>query len=50
MGIVVSIKDSNVKFIHAALKGGIRFDSTSSDYYRKRYLGIRRIALAKSRD
>jgi len=43
VGIVVSVNDSTVKFIHAAIKGGIRFDSTSSDYYRKRYLGIRRL-------
>ena len=50
VGIVVSRNDTTVKFIHAAIKGGIRFDSTSSDYYRKRYLGIRRVALAKSRD
>ncbi len=43
VGIVVSVSDTNIKFIHAALKGGIRFDSTSSDYYKKRYLGIRRV-------
>ena len=49
VGIIVSKSENSIKFIHAAIKGGIRYDSTSSTYYRQRFLGIRRIINASSK-
>ena len=44
VGIVVSAdnESGSFKFIHAAIKGGIRID-TNTGYYASRYLGARRI-------
>ncbi len=44
VGIVVSADNENgtFRFIHAAIKGGIRVDSNTG-YYASRYLGARRI-------
>lgn len=43
VGIVVSKNERTIRFIHSAVTGGIRYDSTSSNYYKKRYLSIRRV-------
>lgn len=37
--------DGDITFIHAAVKGGIRFDRVSSRYYKQRFLGARRVVL-----
>lgn len=45
VGIVVSADNENhtFKFIHAAVSGGIQVDNSYAPYYKKRYVGARRI-------
>lgn len=45
VGIVVSADNENntFKFIHAAVSGGIQIDNSTAPYYKKRYVGARRI-------
>ena len=45
VGIVVSADNDNntFKFIHAAISGGIQIDNSTAPYYKKRYVGARRI-------
>ena len=33
----------DVTFIHSAIAGGVRIDSTSAPYYKRRYIGARRV-------
>lgn len=43
VGIITEVTPTYVKFIHSAFKGGIRYDLSSADYYRKRFVAIRRM-------
>ncbi len=43
VGLVVERTDSTVRFIHASRKKGICYDYTSSDYYKARYIGAKRL-------
>ena len=45
VGIVVSADndEKTFKFIHAAISGGIQIDNSTAPYYKKRYVGARRI-------
>lgn len=43
VGIVVEVTDTHIRFIHSAVTGGVRYDNTSTDYYKKRFIGIRRV-------
>ena len=43
VGIVVSVKDNVVKFIHSSTSLGVRYDFTNANYYKIRFLGIRRL-------
>lgn len=43
VGIVVEVRDTHILFIHSAVTGGVRYDKTNSDYYKKRFIGIRRV-------
>ena len=45
VGIVVSADNeaNTFKFIHAAVSGGIQIDNSTAPYYKKRYVGARRI-------
>ena len=43
VGIVTEVTDQSIKFIHSAWNGGVRYDFLHSDYYRKRYVGVRRV-------
>ena len=43
VGIVVEVTDVHIRFIHSAVTGGVRYDNTNSDYYKKRFIGIRRL-------
>lgn len=43
VGIVTEVTDKYVKFIHSAWNGGIRYDYLESDYYRKRFVSIKRV-------
>ncbi len=44
VGIVVKrLSDDTIYFIHAAVTGGVRYDSTEGLYYKKRFIGLRRL-------
>lgn len=43
VGIVTEIKNGVIFFIHASVNYGISYSSTNSRYYKKRYLGVRRV-------
>lgn len=43
VGIITEVTPSYVKFIHSAWKGGIRYDLLDAEYYRKRFVAIRRM-------
>lgn len=43
VGMIVEVGSNYVKFIHSAWKGGVRYDFLDAAYYKKRFVGIRRI-------
>lgn len=43
VGIVVSVNNGVVKFIHSSTSLGVRYDYTNANYYKIRFLGIRRL-------
>lgn len=45
VGIITEVNSRYVRFIHSAFKGGVRYDVLNSDYYKKRFVAIRRILL-----
>ncbi len=44
VGMITDVVGNQIKFIHSAWGGGIRFDYLHADYYRNRFMGIRRVA------
>ncbi|GAB2801966.1 hypothetical protein GCM10027275_55200 [Rhabdobacter roseus] len=46
VGIITEVNANYVRFIHSAFKGGIRYDLLSADYYRRRFVAIRRVLLS----
>lgn len=43
VGIITEVTPTEIYFIHASVSNGIRYDKLSSEYYRTRYIGIRRV-------
>ena len=43
VGIITEVTPSYVRFIHSAWKGGIRYDMLNADYYKKRFVAIKRL-------
>lgn len=43
VGIITEIKDGVIYFIHASVNYGISYSHTATNYYSRRYLGIRRV-------
>jgi cell wall-associated NlpC family hydrolase len=43
VGIITEVNPKEIHFIHASVNKGITFDRLSSEYYRNRFLQIRRI-------
>ena len=43
VGLITEVAGNQIKFIHSAWGGGIRFDYLHADYYRNRFMGIRRV-------
>lgn len=43
VGIVVEVTEKHIRFIHSAVTGGVRYDNTEALYYKKRFIGIRRL-------
>ena len=46
VGIITEVTPNYVRFIHSAFQGGIRYDLLSADYYRRRFVAIRRVLLS----
>jgi murein DD-endopeptidase / murein LD-carboxypeptidase len=44
VGIITEVLNNQIKFIHSASTGGIKYDALNADYYRKRFVAIRRVA------
>lgn len=44
VGIITEVINDQIKFIHSASSGGVKFDFLNADYYRKRFVTIRRVA------
>ena len=43
VGIITEVTPSYVRFIHSAWKGGIRYDMLNADYYKKRFVAVKRL-------
>lgn len=43
VGIITEIKDGVIYFIHASVNYGISYSHNQTPYYKRRYLGIRRV-------
>ncbi|MCX6185570.1 MAG: C40 family peptidase [Bacteroidetes bacterium] len=43
VGIIISNKGEPIKFVHSSTSEGVRIDALDGDYYRKRYVRIKRI-------
>ncbi len=48
VGIVVDNLKNNIRFIHSAVKGGVKYDFLSQDYYKKHFLFIKRNVFAQN--
>jgi murein DD-endopeptidase / murein LD-carboxypeptidase len=44
VGIITEVVNNQIKFIHSASSGGVKYDALNADYYRKRFVTIRRVA------
>lgn len=45
VGIITEVTPTDIYFIHSAVHGGIRYDVLKSQYYKTRFLQIRRILM-----
>jgi murein DD-endopeptidase / murein LD-carboxypeptidase len=43
VGMVVGVSGQQVKFIHSAWNGGVRYDYLHADYYARRFRSVRRV-------
>lgn len=43
VGIITEVNDRTIRFIHSAHNGGVRYDTIDALYYKKRFVGIRRV-------
>ena len=44
VGLITEVVGNRIKFIHSAWSGGVRYDYLHTDYYQRRFMGIRRVA------
>lgn len=44
VGLITEVIGDQVKFIHSAWNGGVRYDYLSASYYQRRFMGVRRVA------
>lgn len=44
VGLITEVIGNQIKFIHSAWNGGVRYDYLDADYYQRRFVGIRRVA------
>ena len=43
VGIITEVNDKTIRFIHSAHNGGVRYDTIDAAYYKKRFVGIKRV-------
>ncbi|MGV3559466.1 C40 family peptidase [Larkinella arboricola] len=43
VGMIVEVVGDRIKFIHSAWNGGVRYDWLHAQYYKRRFMGIRRV-------
>jgi murein DD-endopeptidase / murein LD-carboxypeptidase len=43
VGMIVAVTGRQIKFIHSAWNGGVRYDYLHADYYARRFRSIRRV-------
>ena len=44
VGMITEVIGDQIKFIHSAWNGGVRYDYLHASYYQHRFMGIRRVA------
>lgn len=44
VGMITEVVGDQIKFIHSAWSGGVRYDYLQASYYQRRFMGIRRVA------
>lgn len=44
VGMITEVIGDQIKFIHSAWNGGVRYDYLQASYYQHRFMGIRRVA------
>lgn len=44
VGMITEVIGDQIKFIHSAWNGGVRYDYLRADYYQRRFVDIRRVA------
>ena len=44
VGLITEVIGDQIKFIHSAWNGGVRYDYLDASYYQRRFMGIRRVA------
>lgn len=43
VGMITEVIGNQIKFIHSAWSGGVRYDYLHANYYQRRFMGIRRV-------
>lgn len=44
VGLITEVIGDQIKFIHSAWNGGVRYDYLHASYYQQRFMGVRRVA------
>ncbi|GAB4046342.1 hypothetical protein GCM10028810_24840 [Spirosoma litoris] len=44
VGLITEVIGDQIKFIHSAWNGGVRYDYLNASYYQRRFMGVRRVA------
>ena len=44
VGLITEVIGNQIKFIHSAWNGGVRYDYLHASYYERRFMGVRRVA------
>lgn len=44
VGLITEVIGDQIKFIHSAWNGGVRYDYLDANYYQRRFVGVRRVA------
>ncbi|UFH56749.1 C40 family peptidase [Spirosoma sp. KNUC1025] len=44
VGLITEVIGDQIKFIHSAWNGGVRYDYLHASYYERRFVGVRRVA------